>query len=96
MRRNKAAFLWMGLAIVTAIVFISHAVAEETKEITCTGKVVDAQKQALEGARIALYVYSRQINSFSYGISPTEQVTAGSDGGFSLSVPADSDNYLNG
>lgn len=68
-------------------------VAKETKEITCAGKVVDAQKEPLEGANVALYLYTRQVNSFYYGVRPTEQVATGSDGGFSLSVPVDSDNY---
>jgi len=94
MRRNKSAFLWVCLAIVVGVA--GRAAAEDAKEITCTGKVVDAQKKPLEGAKVALYVYTRQINSFSYGISPAEQVTTGSDGGFSLSVLADSDNYING
>ena len=96
MRRNNAMFLWMCLAIVAAIVFVSHAVAAETKEITCTGKVVDAEGQPIKGAKVALYVYSSGINSFSYGMSPTDQFTTGSDGGFSFSVLADDDNYTYG
>ena len=96
MRRNKATFLWMCLVIVAAIVLISHAVAEETKEITCEGQVVDAQKKPLEGAKVSLYVYTQQINSFSYDVRPTKQVTSTSDGGFSFSMLADSDNYVNG
>lgn len=96
MRRNKAAFLWMCLAIVAAIVSISHAVSKETNKITCTGKIVDAEAKPLIGAKVALYVNSRGLNSFSYGISPTEQVTSASDGSFFFSVLADSDNYING
>lgn len=71
-------------------------IAQEAKKMTCTGKVVDSDGQHIEGVKVALYLYTRQINSFSYGINPTEQLTTKADGGFSFSVPADSDNYING
>jgi len=50
MRRNKTAFLWMCMAIVVGIT--GQAIAEQAKEITCTGKVVDEQGKPIAGARI--------------------------------------------
>ena len=94
MNRNGTVILGVCLAIVFG--FAGQAAAEEAKEITCTGKIVDSDGQPLEGAKVALYVYSRGINSFSYGMKPTEQVTTESDGGFSFSVSADGDDYTYG
>jgi protocatechuate 3,4-dioxygenase beta subunit len=96
MRRNKAAFLWMCLAIVAAIVFISHAVAEEAKEIACTGKVVDTKGRPIAGARVILYRISYDYMANTTESKLTGEVKTTGDGVFSFKAVIESDSYPNG
>jgi protocatechuate 3,4-dioxygenase beta subunit len=96
MRRDKAAFLLICLAVVTASVFVSRAVAGETRQITCTGKVVDAEGQAIAGAKVSLY--QREYNQATNIPESTlvSEVRTGGDGAFSFKVSAESDVFRYG
>jgi protocatechuate 3,4-dioxygenase beta subunit len=96
MRRNKAAFLQTFLMIVAAIVFISHAGAEETKEITCTGKIIDTGGGPINGAKVSFYqtVYNQAINIPESKL--LSNVITGADGAFSFKVSPQSDVYRYG
>ena len=96
MRRNKAVFLLMCLAVVAAIVFISRAVAGETKQITCTGKVVDAEGRLVAGAKVSFYQmeYNQATNIPESKL--VSEVKTGADGMFSFKVIAESDVFRYG
>lgn len=89
MLRNKAAFLWICLAIVVGIA--GQAAAEETKEITCTGKVVDTGGQPIDGVKVSLYqtVYNQATNIPDSKL--VSEIRTGADGAFSFKVSAESD-----
>ena len=82
MRRNKAAFLCIFLTIVFGIT--SHPIAQETKEITCTGKVVDEQNNPIGGARVILYQVTYDYSANTSESKPAGDVTTASDGVFSF------------
>ena len=70
--------------------------AQEKKEITCTGKVVDAGDKPIAGAKVSLYqvVYNRNTNIPDWSLV-SEFITE-ADGAFSFKVSADSDVYRHG
>ena len=86
----------MCLAVVAAIVFISRAVAGETKQITCTGKVVDAEGRLVAGAKVSFYQmeYNQATNIPESKL--VSEVKTGADGAFSFKVSTDSDVYRYG
>ncbi|MHC4325293.1 MAG: carboxypeptidase-like regulatory domain-containing protein, partial [Planctomycetota bacterium] len=96
MRRNKAAFLWMCLAIIAVIVFISHAVAAETKERIFSGRIIDTEGEPIAGARVAFYqtTFDYTINSAESKL--TGEVTTAGDGVFSFKAAVEAGNYPNG
>ncbi|MHC4207837.1 MAG: hypothetical protein ACYSTT_24550, partial [Planctomycetota bacterium] len=82
MRKNIAAFLWICLAIV--VVITSQSVAEETKEITCTGKVLDEQNNPIAGTRVTLYQVTYDYSANTSKSKLTGDVTTVNDGVFSF------------
>jgi uncharacterized GH25 family protein len=93
MRRNGITIL----CLVLLIGIINHSSAEEAKQITCTGKVVDDQDQPIAGAKVALHEMAYGPVA-SYGTKLTGEVTTGADGAFSFSTStnAESDVYRYG
>ncbi|MHC4752914.1 MAG: hypothetical protein ACYTFW_23965, partial [Planctomycetota bacterium] len=53
MRKQRIAVLCFGILVS----FINHSTAQETKEITCTVKVVDLNAQPVLGAEVVAYEY---------------------------------------
>ena len=84
----------MCLAIVVGIT--GQAVAEKTKEITCAGKVVDAEGQPIAGARLSLYqiTYDNAANTAESKL--TGEVTTAGEGIFSLKASVESASYQSG
>ncbi len=89
MRRNWMAVLCLGLLIS----FINHSTAEETKEITCTGKVVDAQGQPIAGARVSLYQVDYDQATHTSDSNLAGEVGTSADGVFSFTVRVESGGY---
>jgi protocatechuate 3,4-dioxygenase beta subunit len=96
MRRNKATLLWMCSVVVTAVFFANHAVAEETKEITCTVTVVDAECRPISGARVSLYQMEYNQATNIPESKPISKVITEADGIFLFKVSAESDVYRYG
>jgi protocatechuate 3,4-dioxygenase beta subunit len=96
MRRNKAEFSRMLLAIVAVTVFVGHAIAEQKNQITCTGKIVDAAGWPIDGAKVSLYqrVYDQSTN-IPESTLVSEAITE-TDGAFSFKVNAESEVYRYG
>ncbi len=96
MRRNKAAFLRFCLMAMVAFVPISLSAAEETKEIVCNGKVVDAEGRPVDRVKFALY---QAVYNYNTNIPASEllsKVITKADGEFSFKVNFDSDVYRYG
>jgi len=51
MRGKRIAFLCLGILVG----FINNSTAQETKEITCTGKVLNARGRPVTGAKVGVY-----------------------------------------
>jgi protocatechuate 3,4-dioxygenase beta subunit len=68
-------------------------IAQGTKEITCTGKVVDTVGKSIAGAKVSLYqvVYNRNTNIPESTL--VSEVITEADGAFSFKVNAESDVY---
>jgi len=84
----------MCMAIVVGIT--GQAIAEQAKEIICTGKVVDEQGQPIAGARLALYqvMYDYAVNTAESQLSG--EVTTTGDGIFSFKAVVERDITQNG
>jgi len=84
MRRYKMKVLCEALMIVVAIVFINQAIAGQTKEITCSGKVVDNDGRPIAKAKVALYYnHSR----WGLGNRIVEETSSATDGSFVFKRP---------
>jgi protocatechuate 3,4-dioxygenase beta subunit len=71
-------------------------IAQEPKEITCTGKIIDAGGKPIAGSKVSLYqvVYNRNTNIPEWTL--VSEVITEADGAFSFKVNADSDVYRHG
>jgi protocatechuate 3,4-dioxygenase beta subunit len=88
MHKVRIAFL----PLVFLIGFADYSNAEDVKKITCSGKVVDSQKQPLAGVKVGLYKIKALMQTLSYDVEVVEQITTKDDGGFVLEREA-SDDY---
>ena len=95
MRRNCIAVSCFALAIIL-ITGLARAQSEQTKQITCTGKVVDDQNRPIADVKVALHemVYGQTTNS--YDTKLIGEITTRADGAFSFSTSAESDVYRYG
>jgi uncharacterized GH25 family protein len=77
-------------------VIINYSSAEELKQITCTGKVVDDQGRSLADVKVALHVIVYGQKASSYDTKLLKEVMTGTDGAFSFSTNDKSDVYRYG
>ena len=61
------------------------------KKITCSGKVVDPQKQPIAEAKVGLYKVKVSTQTYSYDVELVQQITTKDDGGFVLEKEAGDD-----
>ena len=95
MRRNCVAISCLALTIIF-LTGLARAQNEQTKQITCTGKVVDDQNRPIAGVKVALHEMAYGQTSNSYDTRLIGQVTTGADGAFSFSTSAVTDVYRYG
>jgi len=71
-------------------------VAQETKEISCTGKVINTEGKSIAGAKVTLYqvTYDYQANTAESKLAG--EVTTTSDGVFSFKAVVESSSNING
>jgi uncharacterized GH25 family protein len=80
---------------VTQSTSTQSAESQEAKQITCTGKVVDAQGRPIAGAKVRLYErYARP--AYSFDIRLAGEATTGTGGAFSFSTSAEGESYRYG
>jgi len=92
MRRNGITIL----CLVLLVGIINHSSAEEAKQITCSGKVVDDQNRPIAGAKVALHEMVYGGAAYSYETKLIGEVTTRADGAFSFSTNAESEVYRYG
>ena len=73
-----------------------RAQAAQAKQVTFTGKVLDATGQPIEGVKVRLYQEFYGSGAYAPEATLTAEVTAQADGSFSFSVPALSESYRYG
>ena len=89
MRGRTITIICLGLAVC----FADLSAAQQEKEITCTGKVVDAEDRPMEGVKVTLYEtkYNRQTST--YDVNTVDQAETGSDGTFSFKFVNEDSSY---
>ncbi len=90
MCRNRTVILWVFLMISVGV--LGTAASEVSKEITCTGKVVDEQDRPIGGAKVSLYhiVHDESTRSSDSKLAVETRTTA-DDGGFSFTATPEGD-----
>jgi hypothetical protein len=91
MRARRTVFI----CLVLIAGFAGHSIARETEKITCTGKVVDAQGQPVTGAKVGLYTLTVSMDTFSFDVELSRQVTTKDDGTFAFETVAESNESRN-
>ncbi|MHC4204202.1 MAG: carboxypeptidase regulatory-like domain-containing protein [Planctomycetota bacterium] len=98
MRRNRVA-VW---CLVPAIVLIvgsnnaRSAESKETKQVTCTGKVVDEQGQPIAGVKISLHEMVYDDATYTYDPKLLGQAQTVADGAFSFDETLEDNQYRYG
>ncbi len=84
------------LSLIALFSLVGSTNAQEAKEVTFSGRVVDSQGQPITGAKVTLYDedYSEEIYSFE--IANVIEATSNSNGEFSISWKTEGDDYLYG
>jgi len=108
MRRNWVAVLCVGLAIVF-VAGLAHAQSrrarvvrststqsagsEQARQITCTGKVVDAQSKPITDAKVKLYKLTVSPETFIYDVKLAQELATKEDGAFTIKTGTSSDEF---
>ncbi|MCH7559126.1 MAG: carboxypeptidase regulatory-like domain-containing protein [Planctomycetes bacterium] len=108
MRKNWRAVLCVGLAIVFVASLAQaqsrrarvprststqSAGSEQAKQITCTGKVVDAQGQPITDAKVKLYKLTVSPETLSYDVKLAQELATKEDGAFTIKTETSSDEF---
>ncbi len=72
------------------------SVTEPAKQITCTGKVTDAQGQPIAGAKVKFYEMTLADTRYLQDATLAAEATTKADGAFSFSAGAESHDYRYG
>jgi len=97
MRRNRIVVSCMALAIffVAGLNNTRSAEREKTKQVTCTGKVVDEQGNPITGTRIRLYQVTYDYSANTAESELTGEVTT-TNGEFSFKTVVKAGSNING
>ncbi|MHC4395682.1 MAG: carboxypeptidase regulatory-like domain-containing protein [Planctomycetota bacterium] len=72
------------------VCFAGGLAAEEAKQITCTGKVIDAAGRPVGGAKVKLYELIVGEHSYSFEVEAVKELTTREDGAFTIEMTTDS------
>lgn len=87
---------WIAVLCLGFILFIiNYSTAQQTKEVTCAGKVVNTTGEPIAGAKVGLYKLKVAVETMSYDVDLVQESTTEEDGTFSIKTQADS-NELTG
>ena len=97
MRKIWMPALWAGLVITFAANPPSaQGKNQPAKQITCTGKVVDAHGHPIAGTKVRFYEMTLGDAPYSQDVTRVAEATTKPDGAFSFSASAESHDYRNG
>jgi protocatechuate 3,4-dioxygenase beta subunit len=93
MGANRRAGLCMILAVVFVVAFAKpesasaqNTVGEQARQVTCSGKIVDAEGRPIAGARVAFYEVAVGEIAFVYNVRLLKEATTKAEGAFSFSA----------
>jgi uncharacterized GH25 family protein len=97
MSRNWTAILCIGLAIFFYSDFTCCLSAEskDTRQITCTGKIVDEHGRSIAGANVGLYKLLLDMEIMSLDAQLAQTMITKNDGGFKFKMVADENDATN-
>jgi protocatechuate 3,4-dioxygenase beta subunit len=87
--RGKNRMAVLSLAIL--ISFINYSYAQEAKEVTCTGKVINAQGEPIPHAKVKLYKVTVSTETLSYNMKLLEELTTKDNGAFTIKTKVEGD-----
>jgi uncharacterized GH25 family protein len=97
MRQNWMPALCVGLMVIFATnPAPAQGRSEQAKQITCAGKVVDAQGHPIAGTKVRFYEMTLGDAPYSQDVTRVAEATTKPDGAFSFSASAESHDYRNG
>ncbi len=85
--KNRMAVLCLGILIS----FINYLYAQEAKEVTCTGKVVNVQGEPISDAKVKLYKVTISMETLSYDVELLKELTTKDDGTFTIETKVEGD-----
>jgi protocatechuate 3,4-dioxygenase beta subunit len=72
--------------------FTNYSISQQSKEVTCTGKVIDEQGQPIAGAKVQLYQLILSMETLSFDVELVRELDTEDDGTFIFETQADSSN----
>ena len=91
MRTNRMAILVTSLAIVSAAGLAQGTEGEQAQQVTCTGKIVDAEGKPVAGTKVKLYKLAVNSETFTYDVELAQELTTEEDGVFTIKAEASTD-----
>ena len=77
------------LCLAVLVGFAGGLAAEEAKQITCRGKVIDAVGQPVDGAEVKLYKLIVDEQTYSFEVEVVQELTTKEDGAFTIERATD-------
>ncbi|MCU0913330.1 MAG: carboxypeptidase regulatory-like domain-containing protein [Planctomycetes bacterium] len=84
----------VGALLVTVLLGVlpgGRVAAGQARQVTCTGRVLDAGGQALAGVQVRLYQETYGTDAYYSEVTLASEAAAKADGSFSLAAPAESE-----
>jgi len=96
--RDWTTFLCIGLTIIVLFDFASarNAESKDTKQVTCTGKVIDEQGRPVAGVEVALHEMVYDEVTYTYDPKLLGEVQTKADGAFSFTETVEDNQYRYG
>lgn len=86
MRKNWTRFLYISLIVVVLfdLILTNHTKGADTKQVTCTGKVIDEQGKPIAGVMVSLHEMVYDEDTYAYNSKQLGEIQTGTDGAFSF------------
>jgi len=98
MRKNWTTFLCVSLTVVVLFHLppARSAGNPETKQVTCTGKVIDEQGRPIAGVNVSLHEMVYDEDTYAYNPKQLGDIQTGADGAFSFTETIENNQYRYG
>src|SRR4030042_153122 len=92
MRGKTTIILCMGLLVS----LVNLSIAQEKKEVTCTGKVVNEESKPITDVKVTLYEMVYDETTLTFDCNMLEHVNTKADGAFSFNKSIENESYRYG